>query len=94
MHGLSPREPDMKTSEIMTWAGPLPPSFAEAFVETSDAREIVTFAGPLPPSGTDAVEQNELSIEPIMWAGLLPPDSVFAPKAPTSSEEVSKAFGE
>ena len=64
-------EPNMKPSEIMTWAGPLPPNFAEPFDETSEAKETMTFAGPLQASVTDAVE---VPIEPITWAGPLPPD--------------------
>jgi len=55
----------MKTSEIMTWAGPLPPSFAEAFVETSDARETVTFAGPLPPDWGMPVSRKARKVPPI-----------------------------
>ena len=35
-------------SEIMTWAGPLPPELAPPSDEIGEARETLTFAGPLP----------------------------------------------
>ena len=61
----------MKTTEIMTWAGPLPLELIEA----SDAgQEQMTFAGPLAPANTGAEARiNQSAAEPICWAGPLPP---------------------
>jgi len=64
----------MKPSELMTWAGPLPPSFEDPSGETSEASETMTFAGPLLADGTEAVAQNEPASETMMWTGPLAPE--------------------
>ena len=52
-------------SEIMTWAGPLPPGDV-----AGDVVETMTFAGPLT---VVEIEQQSASAEgPMMWAGPLP----------------------
>ena len=58
-------------SEIMTWAGPLPPDPAAPSDEIGEARETLTFAGPLPaegwtPPGSKAKEIPEFQRS--MWA--------------------------
>jgi len=64
----------MKPSEIMTWAGPLPPDLMEA-EDPSEGQEAMTFAGPVAPVEDEPAVRIDVAVsETIFWAGPLPPE--------------------
>ena len=63
----------MNRTQIMTWAGPLPPELFDA-LNPDGGVETMTFAGPVAPAEEEPSVLVAVSTsETIMWAGPLPP---------------------